>query len=117
MDLQQVMIKIKIADREYPIRVLAHEEEVIREAGRQLEERINAYKERFKIHDKQDLLAMVAFDTVIDKLLTDQKNISQEQALQQDLFNLEKLLSDVLKPWSLACRKPSWRRYPFLRVS
>jgi hypothetical protein len=33
------------------------------------------------------------------------------------LFNLEKLLSDVLKQWSLAYRKPSWRRFPLLRVS
>jgi cell division protein ZapA len=98
MALQQVMIKIKIADREYPIRVEAHEEAVVREAGRLLNESVNAYKERFKIHDKQDLLAMVAFDTVIDKLLTEQRFTQQEQSLSQDISHLDKVLTDALKP-------------------
>jgi cell division protein ZapA len=65
--MADISIKLKIADREYPMRVNASEEEIIRKAGKVLNERIKAYQDKYRIDDKQDLLAMVAFDCWMEK--------------------------------------------------
>ncbi len=65
--MADISIKLKIADREYPMRVNASEEETIRRAGKVLNERIKAYQDKYRIDDKQDLLAMVAFDCWMEK--------------------------------------------------
>jgi len=64
----ELSIKIRIAEREYPMRVDAAEEELLRIAGRLVNERMKNYKDQFGIEDKQDLLAMVAFDSIAAKL-------------------------------------------------
>lgn len=61
-------VKIKICDREYPMRVSPDEESKIRKAGKLINERIRSYRDQFGIDDKQDLLAMVAFDCLIESL-------------------------------------------------
>lgn len=64
----ELSVKIKIADREYPMKVEADDEAKIRAAGKQLNERMKAYRDQFNIDDKQDLLAMVAFDCLVDSM-------------------------------------------------
>jgi len=64
----ELSIKIRIAEREYPMRVDAAEEELLRIAGRLVNERMKNYKDQFGIEDKQDLLAMVAFDSIVSKM-------------------------------------------------
>ena len=80
-------IRIKIADREYPMRVAADNEENIRIAGKLINNKIKNYREQFGIDDKQDLLAMVAFDSVVDRL----KNEKQQQ--ENNIFVTEKLIT------------------------
>ena len=63
-----ISIKIKIAEREYPMKVAEAEEERLRLAGRAINDRLRFFKEEFRIEDKQDLLAMVAFECMADKL-------------------------------------------------
>ena len=66
--MAELSIRLKIGDREYPMKVSAEDEEKIRKAGKIINERIRAYRNRFGINDKQDLLAMVAFDCVVDQM-------------------------------------------------
>ena len=51
--MEELSIKIKIADREYPMKVDARDEENIRKAGKIINERLRSYRERFGIDDKQ----------------------------------------------------------------
>ena len=60
--MSELSIKLRIGNREYPMRIRVEDEERIRRAGRILNEKAQTYKERFGIDDQQDLLAMVAFD-------------------------------------------------------
>ena len=64
----ELSIKIKIGDREYPMRVNPSEEERLRLAGRILNEKLKSFRDSFGIDDKQDLLAMVAFDCMAEKI-------------------------------------------------
>jgi cell division protein ZapA len=71
--MEELSIKIKIADREYPMKVKRSDEERVRLAGKLINEKLKSYREQFGIDDKQDLLAMVAFDCLVDKMTVFEK--------------------------------------------
>ena len=66
--MSELSITVKIAEREYPMRVTAEEQEKIKMAEHLIAEKLKFFKDTFKIKDVQDLFAMVAFDAVMDKL-------------------------------------------------
>ena len=93
--MSELSIKIRIAEREYPMRVKEEEEERLRIVGKLLNERLKFFKDQFGIQDKQDLLAMVAFETMVEKLkLEDEKNQHLSKVGQQ-LNVLDELLSSA----------------------
>ena len=93
--MSELSIKIRIAEREYPMRVKEEEEERLRIVGKLLNERLKFFKDQFGIKDKQDLLAMVAFETMVEKLkLEDEKNKHLSKVGQQ-LNVLDDLLSSA----------------------
>ncbi|MBJ6119412.1 cell division protein ZapA [Pontibacter sp. BT310] len=93
--MSELSIKIRIAEREYPMRVKEEEEERLRIVGKLLNERLKFFKDQFGIQDKQDLLAMVAFETMVEKLkLEDEKNKHLSKVGQQ-LNVLDDLLSSA----------------------
>ncbi|WP_347157993.1 cell division protein ZapA [Pontibacter chitinilyticus] len=95
--MSELSIKIRIAEREYPMRVKEEEEERLRVVGKLLNERLRFFKDQFGIQEKQDLLAMVAFETMVDKLrLEDEKN-DHQTSLDQKLHLLDELLTSAGK--------------------
>lgn len=89
----ELSIKIRIGDREYPMRVEAEEEEQIRRAGRMVNEQLRAYRDRFGTTDKQDLLAMVAFDAYMQKLEHETARQDLEEVFTERVVSLNKLIS------------------------
>ena len=90
--MTELAIKIRVADREYPMRVSVAEEERLRLAGRALADKLREFRDNYGIQDKQDLLAMIALS-----ILADQQKVSQEQggtdaALTDRLDRLDALL-------------------------
>ena len=94
--MEKLSIKIKIGDREYPMKVVAEEEERIRKAGKLINDKIKIYREKFGIDDKQDLLAMVAFDSVVDKMELEGQTNSSDSFLLEKLKSLNTELSKAL---------------------
>ncbi|MFW5761023.1 MAG: cell division protein ZapA [Cyclobacteriaceae bacterium] len=90
-------IRIKIADREYPMKVAANNEEKIRIAGKIINDKLKNYREQFGIDDKQDLLAMVAFDCVVEKLHTEQHQHENESFVNEKLMSLNNLIAQEIK--------------------
>ena len=70
--MEELSIKIRIADREYPMKVKRADEERVRTAGKLINEKLKSYREQFGIDDKQDLLAMVAFDSLVEKMTSEE---------------------------------------------
>ena len=93
--MDKLSIKIKIADREYPMKVEPEEEERIRKAGKIVNEKIKLFKSQFGIDDKQDLLAMVAFDILVERLKTEGGNVSDD-VIKEKLSGLSSLISQSL---------------------
>ena len=94
--MEKLSVKIKISDREYPMRVTPEDEERIRKAGKIINEKIKIYREKFGIDDKQDLLAMVAFDCIVDNMQTEGQADSTDIEVVEKLKSLNQDLARVL---------------------
>ena len=93
--MSELSIKIRIAEREYPMRVKEEEEERLRIVGKLLNERLKFFKDQFGIQDKQDLLAMVAFETMVEKLKLEEDKNKHLSKVGQQLNVLDDLLSSA----------------------
>lgn len=94
MDL--LSVKIKIADREYPMKVKPEEEQRVRAAGKFINDQLKMYQSKFGIDDKEDLLAMVAFDSMIAKLKSEEVDNSENDELHQKVESLNSLIASNL---------------------
>ena len=90
-------IKIKIGDREYPMKVKPEEEERVRLAGRLLNDKLKNFREHFKIDDKQDLLSMIAFDAQAGLLKSEHSKIELLKKFDDKIAELDDLLTRTLK--------------------
>lgn len=89
-------IKIKIGDREYPMKVKPEEEQRVRNAGKQINEKLRTYREQFGIDDKEDLLAMVAFDCLVSKMKSEEDIDAIDSTAEDQLDQLTSLIASAL---------------------
>lgn len=70
------LIHVEIGDKTYPLRIRREEEEVVREAAKQLSLRISKYRRKFSDSELavKDLLAMVALQLSLDNVKLQDKN-------------------------------------------
>ncbi len=94
--MNELSIKIRIADRDYPMKVVREEEERVRAAGKLINEKLKSYREQYGLEDKQDLLAMVAFDSMLNKLTQDEKNQGVDDGIVEKVSHLNNLLTQAL---------------------
>lgn len=80
------------------MKVDANDEEKIRLAGKKINEKIKLYRDQFGIDDKQDLLAMVAFDSLFEKLQTEDSQSEVGETIVERISYLNKLISEELGP-------------------
>jgi cell division protein ZapA len=92
----ELSIKIKIADREYPMRIDSSEEERLRLAGKMVNERLKNYRDQFGIDDKQDLLAMVAFDCMVERMKTEASNSNLSNSITNKISYLDQIISEAI---------------------
>jgi cell division protein ZapA len=94
--MADLSIKLRIGNREYPMRVKPEDEERIRLAGKILNEKMKNYRERFGIEDHQDLLAMVAFDCQVEKMKSEESKSATDDVAYSQVQQLNQLISDTL---------------------
>lgn len=94
--MDKLSIKIKIYDREYPMKVDPADEENIRKAGKIINDRLRSYREKFGIDDKQDLLAMVAFDSTVERLKEEGKSHQIDDSIEHRLEKLNQIISEAV---------------------
>lgn len=95
--MEDLPIRIRIADRTYPMRVEPESEAIVREVARLIQERIKQYREAgFK--DSQDALAQVAFDCLIEKVKGEQQTQRLQQMVFDRIIQLDRIITPVLTP-------------------
>ena len=91
--MSELFIKIKIADREYPLRIRPDDEPMLQKAAKELGLALKSSSERTGIVDKQDLLAMEAFDLMVHRL----RQQEESGQTQEQLAKLDQKISRILQ--------------------
>ena len=73
MEDNKLSIRVNVADRFYPLKVEADDEEKIRKAAKMINEKILQYKTKYNDKDIQDFLAMAALQFVTKLIEFDAK--------------------------------------------
>ncbi len=94
--METLSIRLKIGTREYPMSVTMEDEAKIRLAGKLINEKLKKYKEEYGLDDSQDLLAMVAFDCMVESLESNEVNAEDSAKIKESLTQINTLLTDSL---------------------
>ncbi len=78
------------------MKVNAEDEERVRSAGKLVNEKIKSYADQFGIDDLQDLLAMVAFDCMTDKLRSDEDIDNDNSVVIEKISQLNSLIGESI---------------------
>ena len=70
----KIKINLQIADSNYTLTINRQEEEMVREAAKQVNIRLNAYREYYKNLEPEKIIAMVAYQFSLEKLQLMQRN-------------------------------------------
>ena len=95
MDDNKLLIHINLAERQYPLRIDRSEEERIRKAARQINDKIIQYKQRHNDNDVQDFLAWTSLQYAIKILEIENRN--NVAPLIEALDLLDKKLDNILE--------------------
>ncbi|MEI6881889.1 MAG: cell division protein ZapA [Bacteroidota bacterium] len=93
--MNELSVNINIAGRIYPLEINAEEEEMVRAAGKLVNDKLQSYAEQFSLRDNQDGLAIFAIEiaTQYEKLVAQMKN--DDKQIETQLAQLNELLKDV----------------------
>lgn len=94
--MNDFLITVRIADREYRLKIDKKEEEIVRQAAKQINENIKTYAENFEFKDKQDLLAMVVMQYAFKSIKLEEQVSFQENQLFEKLEEINNVLSEKL---------------------
>ena len=78
------------------MKVKPEEEQRVRNASKRINEKLRVYREQFGIDDKEDLLAMVAFDCLVSLMKNEEQSTAIDSNTENRLNQLQDLISDAL---------------------
>ncbi|MAJ89695.1 MAG: cell division protein ZapA [Flavobacteriales bacterium] len=88
----KLSIKLHIANRIYPMKIERESEEYVRNAVKQIENRLKFYEENYAIKDQQDLLAMCLIEYASKFESLNSNDIIKDDGLTDKLNSIEKML-------------------------
>ncbi|MCU0370909.1 MAG: cell division protein ZapA [Bacteroidales bacterium] len=94
--MEELTITVNIAERPYRLKIKREEEEVIRKAVKEIEQRIREYSEHFAFNDKQDLMAMVLLHYASTAHKLEGDILSAENLVISQLRKMEELITHHL---------------------
>lgn len=95
MSEESLSIKISIADRYYPLRIVPEDEEKIRAAAQRINQKMEQFRVKYSGQDVQDALSMAALQFVISLMKYEKDDESTQ--LINEISSLDKLLGEYLQ--------------------
>jgi cell division protein ZapA (FtsZ GTPase activity inhibitor) len=93
--LDELSIKVNIADRFYPLSVTAEQEEQVRKAAKLINDKLKGYEKQFSVKDKQDILSMCALELATELIKLLDKPLIEDNGLSNELKAIQHLLKEV----------------------
>ena len=76
----KIKINLQMAGSTYPLTILREEEEMVREAAKQVDIRLNAYREHYQNVTPEKIIAMVAYQFALENLKMKNRNDTRPYA-------------------------------------
>ena len=92
-----VSISVTVGERQYPLKIRAQDEELVRHAEHLINEKFNEFQLRFTGQEKIDYLAMSALMNFVDILKNKNADGEQAELLFQKISEAEKMIVAALK--------------------
>jgi cell division protein ZapA len=92
----ELSIKVNIADRIYPLKVEVEEEELVRSAAKNINEKIRIFQENYAVKDKQDLLSMAILQYATEVLKAERSSANKDGSLTEKIRSIDQVLSEYL---------------------
>lgn len=90
--MQQLKIKVKVANRLYPLTINRKDEEGVRKAVKNIEDRLKLYESKFEARDTQDLLSMCLLEMAV-KLHVDEQKVKVDSSVEDQLLAIESIIN------------------------
>ncbi len=94
--MEDLAIKIRIYDKQYPMKVNPKDEALVRKAAETINNQLKAYQEKFDHIDIQDLLAMVAFDCLVEKLRIEKASVKDQESVNEKIQSMIQLMDTTM---------------------
>ena len=91
--MQQLKIKVTVANRAYPLTINRKDEEGVRKAVKNIEDRLKLYESKFEARDTQDLLSMCLIEMAV-KVFADDKKVKVDSRLEEKLLKIESIIDN-----------------------
>jgi len=92
--MDQVTTKVSVGSREYPLKVDAADEELIRDAVKSLNDRLRNYEKLYTGSDKYDHLAMCAIQIATEVAILKRQQQMDSSTLQNSVRKIDELLAN-----------------------
>ncbi|MBK8443693.1 MAG: cell division protein ZapA [Sphingobacteriales bacterium] len=96
MNKEIISIILQIAERPYPLKIKADEEEIVRKAGKIIKEKMAEFKAIYPTKETIDHLAMACLMICVDGLSKQYESVQQQESLDK-IEELEEQLTVFLK--------------------
>jgi cell division protein ZapA len=93
--MQQLKIKVTVANRVYPLTINRKDEEGVRKAVKTIEDRLKLYEAKYEARDTQDLLSMCLLEMAV-KVLGDEQKVKVDSSLEDQLLAMESIIDSHL---------------------
>ena len=90
----KIKIKVKIADRIYPLTIQPEQEEVIRSSVKKIDQMIKQLEESYAVRDKQDVLAMCSLQYATKLIQSNNLNNIKDHENLKKLSNINELIKE-----------------------
>ena len=90
----KIKIKVKIADRIYPLTIQPEQEEVIRSSVKKIDQMIRQFEKSYAVRDKQDVLAMCSLQYATKLIQKNNFDDVQNQENFKKLSNINELIKE-----------------------
>ena len=93
--MNELSIKVNIADRTYPLTVKADEEEKVRMAAKLINDKLKTYGSVFAVKDKQDIISMCALELATELVGLQDASVNTENSFSEQLTTISGLLKEI----------------------
>jgi cell division protein ZapA (FtsZ GTPase activity inhibitor) len=99
--MDELSIKVTIANRQYPLKINRADEERVRKAAKILNDRIKDYEEQYAVNDKFDLVAMCAMQFASELVNLQDEGDNRTSETAELIASIDRIVTEGIRKTSV----------------